>query len=38
MGRFGDEREVAETAVWLFSDESSFISGHSLVIDGGASA
>ncbi|MBI5248031.1 MAG: glucose 1-dehydrogenase, partial [Desulfomonile tiedjei] len=38
MGRFGSEKEVAEAAVWLCSDASSFITGHSLVIDGGASA
>ena len=38
MGRFGNEEEVAEAVVWLFSDESSFVSGHTLVIDGGASA
>jgi NAD(P)-dependent dehydrogenase (short-subunit alcohol dehydrogenase family) len=38
MGRFGREEEVAEAAVWLLSDASSFITGHALVIDGGASA
>jgi NAD(P)-dependent dehydrogenase (short-subunit alcohol dehydrogenase family) len=38
MGRFGSEEEVANTVVWLFSDESSFVSGHTLVIDGCASA
>ncbi|OPY64816.1 MAG: 2,5-dichloro-2,5-cyclohexadiene-1,4-diol dehydrogenase [Syntrophorhabdaceae bacterium PtaU1.Bin034] len=38
MGRFGKEEEVAEAAVWLCSDASSFVTGHSLVIDGGASA
>jgi len=38
MGRFGTAQEVAEAAVWLCSDASSFITGHSLVIDGGASA
>jgi NAD(P)-dependent dehydrogenase (short-subunit alcohol dehydrogenase family) len=38
MGRFGREEEVAEAAVWLLSDASSFITGHSLVIDGGATA
>lgn len=38
MGRFGREEEVAEAAVWLLSDASSFVTGHALVIDGGASA
>ena len=38
MGRFGREEEVAEAAVWLLSDASSFITGHALVLDGGASA
>jgi NAD(P)-dependent dehydrogenase (short-subunit alcohol dehydrogenase family) len=38
MGRFGREEEVAEAAVWLLSDASSFITGHALIIDGGASA
>jgi NAD(P)-dependent dehydrogenase (short-subunit alcohol dehydrogenase family) len=38
MGRFGREEEVAEAATWLLSDASSFITGHALVIDGGASA
>jgi NAD(P)-dependent dehydrogenase (short-subunit alcohol dehydrogenase family) len=38
MGRFGKEEEVAEAATWLLSDASSFITGHALIIDGGASA
>jgi NAD(P)-dependent dehydrogenase (short-subunit alcohol dehydrogenase family) len=38
MGRFGREEEVAEAAVWLLSDASSYITGHALVVDGGASA
>ena len=38
MGRFGREEEVAKTLVWMFSEESSFMTGHTLVIDGGASA
>ncbi len=37
-GRFGTEGEVAESVIWLFSDASSFVTGHTLVIDGGASA
>lgn len=35
MGRFGQPEEVAEAAVFLVSDRSSYITGHALVIDGG---
>jgi 3-oxoacyl-[acyl-carrier protein] reductase len=35
MGRFGEPREVARSIVFLLSDDSSFITGHVLVIDGG---
>jgi NAD(P)-dependent dehydrogenase (short-subunit alcohol dehydrogenase family) len=38
MGRFADPAEVAKAAVWLCTDEASFITGHTLVADGGASA
>ncbi len=38
MGRFGKEGEVAETAVWLCSDAASYVTGHCMVIDGGAGA
>jgi len=38
MERFGKEEEVAESVIWLFSDASSFVTGHALTIDGGASA
>jgi NAD(P)-dependent dehydrogenase (short-subunit alcohol dehydrogenase family) len=34
-GRVGALPEVAETVVWLFSDATSFITGHALPIDGG---
>jgi NAD(P)-dependent dehydrogenase (short-subunit alcohol dehydrogenase family) len=37
-GRFGNEDEVSESVIWLFSDASSFVTGHTLIIDGGASA
>jgi NAD(P)-dependent dehydrogenase (short-subunit alcohol dehydrogenase family) len=35
MQRLADPREIAYGAVYLASDESSFVTGHSLVIDGG---
>lgn len=38
MGRVCQFQEVADTVVWLCSDESSFITGHTLPIDGGLKA
>lgn len=35
LGRVGQPRDVAEAAVFLASDEASFITGHVLVVDGG---
>jgi NAD(P)-dependent dehydrogenase (short-subunit alcohol dehydrogenase family) len=35
MGRFGTPEEVAEAVLFLVSDQSSFITGHALVVDGG---
>lgn len=34
-GRLGKPREVADAIVWLASDEASFVTGHSLLVDGG---
>lgn len=36
MGRFGQPEEVAEAVLWLCSSRASFVTGHPLVIDGGA--
>ncbi|MFE3191991.1 SDR family NAD(P)-dependent oxidoreductase [Nocardia sp. NPDC059240] len=38
VGRVGDPAEIAAAVVWLASPESSFVIGHDLVIDGGATA
>jgi len=38
LGRFGKPEEVAAGVLWLCSDASSFVTGHPLVIDGGAIA
>jgi NAD(P)-dependent dehydrogenase (short-subunit alcohol dehydrogenase family) len=38
MGRLGTPEEVAEAVVWLCSDDSSFVTGHPLVLDGGLAA
>ena len=35
MGRLGQASEIGEAVVWLCSDASSFVTGHSLVLDGG---
>jgi len=35
IGRLGKPEEVANAVVWLCSDAASFITGHSLTIDGG---
>ncbi|NEQ40992.1 MAG: SDR family oxidoreductase [Okeania sp. SIO3I5] len=35
IGRFGKSEEIANPVVWLCSDAASFITGHSLTIDGG---
>ncbi|HLH23556.1 MAG TPA: glucose 1-dehydrogenase [Chloroflexota bacterium] len=37
LGRIAAPEEVAAAAVWLLSDQSSFVTGHSLVVDGGVS-
>jgi NAD(P)-dependent dehydrogenase (short-subunit alcohol dehydrogenase family) len=37
-GRLGTPEEIAEAAVWLCCDRASFVTGHSLIVDGGAVA
>jgi len=38
MGRFGTAREIAQAALFLASDESSFITGTDFLVDGGITA
>ena len=38
LGRIGDPSDIAQAARWLASDESSFVTGHAQVVDGGAYA
>ncbi len=38
MGRFGEAEEIAKAALYLASDESSFITGTDFVVDGGITA
>jgi len=35
VGRMGEPGEVAEAVTWLCSDASSFVTGHSMAVDGG---
>lgn len=35
MKRMGRPEEVADVALWLCSDQSSFITGHAIAVDGG---
>ena len=38
VGRMGKPGEIAATAVWLCSDQASFVTGHAMPVDGGIMA
>lgn len=38
IGRFGEAAEVANAALWLCSEQASFVTGHQLAVDGGLTA
>ena len=38
MGRFGEAQEIAQAALYLASDESSFVTGTEFLVDGGLTA
>jgi NAD(P)-dependent dehydrogenase (short-subunit alcohol dehydrogenase family) len=35
LGRFGTPAEIAQAVLWMCSDRASFMTGQSLVLDGG---
>lgn len=37
-GRIGDPKEAGEAIVWMCSDAASYVTGHSMIVDGGLTA
>ncbi len=35
IGRMGQPEEIAATVAWLCSDAASFVTGHTMAVDGG---
>jgi NAD(P)-dependent dehydrogenase (short-subunit alcohol dehydrogenase family) len=38
IGRIGQPEEAADAVLWLCSDQASYVTGHSLIVDGGLTA
>jgi NAD(P)-dependent dehydrogenase (short-subunit alcohol dehydrogenase family) len=38
QGRIGNPSEAADAVLWLCSDQASYVTGHTLIVDGGLSA
>ncbi|WP_319798850.1 SDR family NAD(P)-dependent oxidoreductase [Nitrobacter sp.] len=38
LGRYGKSDELGQAVRWLLSDESSFVTGHDMIVDGGQTA
>jgi len=38
MGRFGEAKEIARAALFLVSDEASYVTGTEFLVDGGITA
>ncbi|HEV7333160.1 MAG TPA: SDR family oxidoreductase [Flavisolibacter sp.] len=38
MNRIGEPSEAAEAILWLLSEQASYVTGHSMIVDGGFSS